>query len=172
MTETAAPPAGEQITVTIRGYTFQLLAPYAPGQPLGIAEAGLLNKEWTNAVRIAFQGIVEASIDHSDTGLSHQQIAQLQVQFQHLADEFSFKALPQSRNSDPLLRQKHSIAQRIMDIRLNSTGQTRATFGESRYQSALARLMNNPEVVRQAEEQLAATRDAADQLAGMESPSG
>jgi len=168
MTETDTPLSGEQITVTIRGYTFQLLAPYIQGQPLGLAEAGLLNKEWTSAVRIAFQAAVETAIDHSTNGLDHQQIAGLQLEFQHFADEFSFKALPQSRNSDPLLRKKHDIARQILDIRLNSAGATRQSFGESKYQAHLARLMNNPEIVRQAEQQLAATRDAADQLAGME----
>lgn len=168
MTETDTTTCGEQITVTIRGYTFQLLAPYSPGQPLGLAEAGLLNKEWTSAVRIAFAGFVETAIDHSDTGLSHQQIAQLQIQFQHLADEFSFKALSQSRSADPLLRKKHDIAKQVLDIRLNSAGQTRQTYGAVKYEGALARLMNNPEIVKQAEQQLVATRDAADQLAGME----
>lgn len=168
MPETDTPLSGEQITVTIRGYTFQLLAPYSPGQPLGLAEAGLLNKEWTSAVRIAFAPVVETSIDHSTNGLDHQQIAQLQLEFQHLADEFSFKALPQSRSADPLLRKKHDIARQVLDIRLNSAGQTRQTYGAIRYERALARLMNNPEIIRQAEQQLAATRDAADQLAGIE----
>lgn len=159
---------GEQITATIKGYTFQLLAPYSPGQPLGLAEAGLLNKEWTSAVRIGFQQVVEEALENSAKGLDHQQFLSLQLAFQHFAAQFAFKALPQSRNSDPLLRKKHDIAKQILDINLNAKGTTRQAFGESRYQATLARIMNNPEVVRQAEQQIAAIKDAANQLAGME----
>lgn len=167
----AAPQASEQVTLSIKGITFQLLAPYSPGQPLGVAEAGLLNKEWTQAVRLSFQSAVEMAIDHSDHaagGLSHAQIASLQLELQHLADEFAFKALPQARNGDQLTRTKHAIARRIMDIRLNSDGISRAAYGEHRYESALARLMNNPEVIRQAQQQISASREAADEIAGMQ----
>lgn len=166
-------PLSEQVTLSIKGITFQLLAPYAPGQPLGVAEAGLLNKEWTQAVRLAYQSKVEATLSATaanglGNGLSHAQIASLQLELQHLADEFAFKALPQARNGDQLTRTKHAIARRIMDIRLNSDGISRQAYGEHRYESALARLMNNPEVIRQAQQQISATREAADEIAGME----
>lgn len=161
-------PPAEQVTLTIKGITFQLLAPYTPGQPLGVAEAGLLNKEWTQAVRLSFQSAVEAALEHSNEGLNHAQIASLQLELQHMADEFAFKALPQARNGDQLTRTKHAIARRIMDIRLNSDGVSREAYGVHRYESALARLMNNPEVIRQAQQQISATREAADQIAGMQ----
>lgn len=161
-------PLPEQVTLSIKGITFQLLAPYSPGIPMGVAEAGLLNKEWTQAVRLAFQGTVEMALDRSDDGLNHAQIASLQLELQHLADEFAFKALPQARNGDQLTRTKHAIARRIMDIRLNSDGMSRTAYGEHRYESAIARLMNNPEVIRQAQQQISASREAADQIAGMQ----
>lgn len=159
----------EQVTLSIKGITFQLLAPYAPGQPLGVAEAGLLNKEWTQAVRLAFQPKIEAALAFDlGEGLTHAKIASLQLDLQHFADEFAFKALPQVRNGDQLTRTKHAIARRIMDIRLNADGISRAAYGEHRYESALARLMNNPEVIRQAQQQISASREAADQIAGMQ----
>lgn len=161
-------PAQEQITLTIKGYTFQLLAPYAPGQPLGLAEAGILNREWTQSIRLGYQETIERAITDAGGALDHHTLMTLQLAFQHYADEFAFKALSQSRNADPLLRQKHSIAKRILDIRLNATGQSRQSFGEHKYEAALARLMNNPEVIRQAQAQLLANREAADMLAGME----
>lgn len=163
-------PLPEQVTLSIKGITFQLLAPYSPGQPLGVAEAGLLNKEWTQAVRLAFQTKVENVLSEREnfSGLNHAQIASLQLEFQHFADEFAFKALPQARKGDQLTRTKHAIARRIMDIRLNADGISRVAFGEHRYESALARLMNNPEVIRQAQQQIASTREVADQIAGME----
>jgi len=167
-TSVPASPAPEQITLTVKGYTFQLLAPYAPGQPLGLAEAGILNREWTQSIRLGYQETIERAIADAGGALDHQALAALQLAFQHYADEFAFRALPQSRNADPLLRQKHSIAKRILDIRLNATGATRQSYGEHKYEAALARLMNNPEVIRQAEQQLAANREAADMLAGME----
>lgn len=159
----------EQVTLSIKGITFQLIAPYSPGMPLGVAEAGLLNKEWTQNVRLVFQPKVEAALAFDlGEGLTHAQIASLQLDLQHFADEFAFKALPQARNGDQLTRTKHAIARRIMDIRLNSDGITRAAYGEHRYENALARLMNNPEVIRQAQQQISASREAADQIAGME----
>lgn len=166
-------PQAEQVTLSIKGITFQLIAPYAPGQPLGVAEAGLLNKEWTQSVRLTFQQRVEQALaDEIEAGgvvgLSHAQIASLQLELQHFADEFAFKAFPQSRNGDQLTRTKHAIARRIMDIRLNSDGISRSAYGDHRYESALARLMNNPEVIRQAQQQISASREAADQIAGME----
>lgn len=162
-------PLPEQVTLSIKGITFQLLAPYAPGQPLGVAEAGLLNKEWTLCVRLAFQQKVEQELSKAaGFSLSHAQIASLQLEFQHFADSFAFKALPQARNGDQLTRTKHAIARRIMDIRLNADGISRVAYGEHRYENALARLMNNPEVIRQAQQQIASTREAADQIAGME----
>lgn len=166
----AIPPAptAEQITLVVKGYSFQLIVPYSAGQVLGVAEAGILNREWTHSVRKGFQGSIENAIEHSSGQLSHAQIAAIQLDFQHYADEFSFKALSQTQNSDPLTKQKHSVAKQILDIRLNAAGATRQSFGENKYQDRLARLMNNPEVIRQAEQQLAATREAADQLAGME----
>lgn len=165
----AEPQASEQVTLSIKGITFQLLAPYTPGQPLGVAECGLLNKEWTQNVRLAFQQRVEQELSKAaGFGLSHAQIASLQLEFQHFADDFTFKALPQARNGDQLTRTKHAIARRIMEIRLNSDGISRAVYGEHRYESALARLMNNPEVIRQAQQQIAASREAADQIAGMQ----
>jgi hypothetical protein len=160
-------PTQEQITLTIKGYTFQLLAPYAPGQPLGLAEAGILNREWTQSIRLGYQEIIEKAITNAGGQLDHQALAAVQLAFQHYADEFVFKALSQSRNADPLLRQKHSIAKRILDIRLNATGQSRQSFGEHKYEAALVRLMNNPTVVEQAQQQLLANREAADMLAGM-----
>src|SRR5882757_1793386 len=141
----------ETISLVLKGYTFQLILPYIQGQVLGQAEAGVLNREWTQAVRTGFQTVVEAAIDTHAGKLSHEAIASLQVDFQHFADEFSFKALSQSRNADPLTRAKHSIAKQILDIRLNARGTSRQAFGESRYEATLARLMNNHEVVRQAE---------------------
>lgn len=167
-------PLPEQVTLSIKGITFQLLAPYSPGQPLGVAEAGLLNKEWTQAVRLAFQQKVESILSERENfaGLSHVQIASLQLELQHFADEFTFKALPQARNGDQLTRTKHAIARRIMDIRLNSDGISRQAYGEHRYEGALARLMNNPEVIRQAQQQISASREAADQIAGMEETNG
>lgn len=166
-------PHHEQVTLSIKGITFQLLAPYVPGQSLGVAEAGLLNKEWTQSVRLAFQPKVEAALVFDlGAGLTHAQVAALQLDLQHLADEFAFKALPQARNGDQLTRMKHAIARRIMDIRLNSDGLSRAAYGEHRYESALARLMNNPEVIRQAQQQIASTREAADEIAGMEPTDG
>jgi hypothetical protein len=166
-------PLPEQVTISIKGITFQLLAPYSPGQPLGVAEAGLLNKEWTQSVRLAFQTRVEQELSTAaGFALSHAQIASLQLEFQHFADEFAFKALPQARNGDLLTRTKHAIARRIMDIRLNSDGISREAYGQHRYESALARLMNNPEVIRQAQQQIASTREAADEIAGMEQTDG
>lgn len=158
----------EQITITISGYTFQLIAPYAPDQPLGVAEAGLLNSEWTARVRTGFQATVAAALEDGDGTLTHERLAALQLDFQHFADEFAFKALPQAKNGDVLTRQKHAIAKSILDIRLNAKGQTRASYGEHKYEAALARLMNNPEVVRRAQIDLAQSREAADTLAGME----
>lgn len=157
-----------QITLVLSGYQFQLLTPYSVGQPLGVAEAGLLNREWSAAVRTGFLPRIKSSLEQNPGGLTHAQIAALQLDFQHYADEFSFKALSQTRNSDPLLRQVHSIAKRVLDIRLNSLGQTKKSYGEHKYESVLARIMNKPEIISQAEQQLAATREAADQLAGME----
>lgn len=157
-----------QITVVVSGYQFQLLTPYAPGDPLGVAEAGLLNREWTSAVRTGFLPQVKTALEQNPGGLTHGQIANLQLNFQHYADEFSFKALSQTRNSDPLLRQIHSISKRVLDIRLNAKGLSRESYGTYRYESTLARIMNNPEIIKQAEAQLAGTREAADQLAGME----
>lgn len=176
MPEPALPAtaAAEQVTLSIKGITFQLLAPYAPGQLLGVAEAGLLNKEWTQAVRLAFQQKVESVLSERENfseGLSHAEIASLQLEFQHFADGFAFKALPQARNGDQLTRTKHAIARRIMDIRLNSDGISRAAYGEHKYESAIARLMNNPAVITQAQQQIASTREAADQIAGMEGAS-
>lgn len=167
-------PLPEQVTLSIKGITFQLLAPYSPGQPLGVAEAGLLNKEWTQAVRLSFQQKVESILSERENfaGLSHAQIASLQLELQHFADEFAFKALPQARNGDQITRTKHAIARRIMDIRLNSDGMSREAYGAHRYESALARLMNNQEVIRQAQQQIAATREAADEIAGMEPTDG
>lgn len=165
----APTPQAEQVTLSIKGITFQLIAPYTPGQPLGVAEAGLLNKEWTQSVRLTFQQRVEQELSKAaGFSLSHAQIASLQLELQHFADEFAFKAFQQSRNGDQLTRTKHAIARRIMDIRLNSDGISRAAYGEHRYESALARLMNNPEVIRQAQQQISASREAADQIAGME----
>lgn len=168
--QTSVPPSPlpEQITLTIKGYTFQLLAPYAPGQPLGLAEAGILNREWTQSIRLGYQETIEKAIAASGGTLDHVSLASLQLALQHYADEFAFKALSQSRNADPLLRQKHFIAKRILDIRLNATGASRQSYGEHKYEAALARLMNNPTVIKQAQEQLAASREAADILAGME----
>lgn len=166
MPETIPPLPTEQVTVVIGGYSFQLVAPYYPGMPLGVAEAGILNREWTQSVRLGFQGRVTGTIDHSDGKLTHEQIAGLQLDFQHYADEFAFKALVQ-RNGDPLTKAKHGIAKKILDIRLNAAGATKETYGEHKYEAALARLMNNPEVIRQAEQQLAQSREVADELAGI-----
>ncbi len=168
---TIPPQSSEQVTLSIKGITFQLLAPYAPGQPLGVAEAGLLNQEWTKSVRLAFQQKVESVLHERENfadGLSHAEIASLQLEFQHFADQFAFKALPQVRNGDQLTRTKHAIARRIMDIRLNSDGMSRTAYGEHKYESAIARLMNNPAVIEQAQQQISASREAADEIAGME----
>ncbi len=159
-------PDPEQITITISGYTFQLLAPYAAGQPLGLAEAGLLNREWAGAVRLGFAQRVQQALEDCSGTLSNGQLAALQISFQDYAEAFAFKAAP-SRTADPIVRQKHAIAKRILDIKLNSLGLTRATFGEHKYEAALARLMNNPQVIAQAQEQLASARSVADELAGM-----
>lgn len=163
----AAPAPSEQITVVIAGYTFQLIAPYAPGQVLGPAEAGILNQEWTNRVRIGFQERVKAMLEDKDGRLSHEELATIQLDFQHYADEFAFKALSQTRNADPLTKAKHSIAKKILDIRLNAAGATRQSYGEHKYEAALSRLMNNPEVIAQAEQQLAQARAAANELVGI-----
>ena len=160
------PTSLEQITLVIQGYEFKLLAPYAPGQTIGQAEAGVLNREWTQAVRTAYQQRIINALATGDGKLSHQDIAKLQVEFQHFADEYSFKALP-TRSTDPLTRQKHRIAKQILDIRLNAAGATRQSYGESKYENALSRLMNAPEVIRQAEQALAAAREAADSIAGI-----
>ncbi len=156
------------ITLTIKGYTFQLLAPYEAGQPLGLAEASILNREWTAAVRTSFAAQMEIAIARAGGQLNHQEIAALQIDFQHHADEFAFKALSQSRTSDPLTRTKHDIAKRVLAIQLNTRGETKEQFGASRYELAVARLMNNPAIISQAEAQIAMTREAADTLAGME----
>ena len=163
--EIPMPPS--QITVVVCGYQFSLLAPYSEGQPLGLAEAGVLNREWTQAVRTGFQEKIKSQVEAQGGQLDHQQIAAIQLDFQHFADEFSFKALSQTRNSDPLLRAKYSIAKKLLDIRLNANGLTRQTYGEHKYEAALARLMNNHEVVAQAQATLESTREAADQIAGI-----
>ena len=160
------PVEPEQLSITIQGYTFQLLAPYIPGQPLGVAEAGLLNREWSNAVRLGFAKRVQDALEDFGGVLSNGGLAALQISFQDYAEKYSFKAAP-SRTADPIVRQKHAIAKRILDIKLNALGLTRQTFGEHKYENALSRLMNNPQVIAQAQEQLASARSVADELAGM-----
>lgn len=157
----------QQITIVVKGYQFQLLMPYAPGHQLTEAEAGILNREWTSAVRAGFVGQIEAAIEHSDAGLDHKQIQGLQFSFQHFADEFAFKALSQPRNADPLVRAAHTIAKKVMDIRLNANGISRSDYGDSKYEAAISRLMNRPEVIRQAQAQLDAARDSANELVGL-----
>lgn len=163
----ALPDDPQKITVLIQGYQFSVPAPYLPGMPIGVAEAGVLNREWTQAVRASFLPTMTAALEELGK-LTPITMANLQEEFQRHAEAFAFKALSQTRNSDPLLRQIHSIAKKVLDIRLNAQGSSRALFGEQRYEAALARIMNNPGVVEQAKAQMAATRDVANQLAGME----
>ncbi len=164
---TSASAPRDYVTMVIKGYTFKLEAPYSAGQPLGVAEASVLNREWTQSVRAGFQGQVELALRAPNSKLSPEELLALQSRFQRYAKSFAFKALSQTRNSDPLTLQKHSIAKKIIDIRLNSRGETRQSFGEHRYETLLAQLMNNPEVIAQAEAQLDANREAADQIAGI-----
>ncbi len=157
----------ETLTLVISGYQFTLLAPYEQGQPLGAAEAALLNKEWAQAIRISFAPRVADALAVHDEKLPSAEVQILQDLLRAHAAAFAFKALASPRSTDALTRQKHAIARRVLDMKLNSEGMTREAWGEHKYESALSRLMNHHEIIRQATEQLASTRDAADILAGM-----
>lgn len=157
----------ETLTLIINGYQFELRTPYEPDMPIGQAEAGILNREWAQAIRTAYQPLVTTTIAHSDGKLTSGQVAQLQAELSDFASQFAFKALASPRSTDALTRQKHAIAKRVLDMRLNIQGATKVTWGEHKYEAALARLMNNHEIIRQAEQQLADARGAADMLAGM-----
>lgn len=161
-------PMAETLTLVINGYQFALRAPYEQGQVLGLAEAGVLNHEWARAVRSSFAAQVQNALAANEEKLSLAQVETLQSMLEDFATQFAFKALASPRNTDALTRQKHAIARRVLDIRLNASGVTKEQWGEHKYEAALARLMNNHEVIAQAEANLASTRDAADMLAGMD----
>jgi len=110
---------------------------------------------------------VSSTIAHSDGKLTLGQVETLQAELADFASQFAFKALASPRTTDALTRQKHAIACRVLDIRLNSGGITKEQYGVHKYEAALARLMNSHEVIAQAQANLDATRDAADMLAGM-----
>jgi hypothetical protein len=158
----------ETLTLLINGYQFLLRAPYEAGQPLGHAEAGVLNREWSQAVRTSFASQVSNALAEHDEKLSISQVADLQRELEAFASQFAFKALASPRNTDALTRQKHAIARRVLDIRLNAGGISREQYGEHKYEAALARLMNSHEVIAQAQANLDASRDAADLLAGID----
>ncbi len=157
----------ETLTLVINGYQFLLRAPYEAGQPLGQAETGILNREWSQAVRTSFAGQVSNALAEHDEKLSIPQVADLQRKLESFASLFAFKALASPRNTDALTRQKHAIARRVLDIRLNASGLSREQYGEHKYEAAIAKLMNSHEVIAQAEANLVASREAADLLAGM-----
>lgn len=160
-------PMPETLTLVINGYQFALAAPYTFGKPLGEAEASLLNREWAQAVRSSFAAQVQNALAANEEKLTLSQVETLQSALSDFASQFSFKAVASPRNTDALTRQKHTIAKRVLEIRLNAQGLTKDAWGEHKYEAALARLMNNHEVIAQAEANLASTRDAADMLAGM-----
>ena len=160
-------PMPETLTLVMSGYQFTLATPYEQGRPMGQAEASILNREWAQGLRTAFQPLVASTIAHSDGKLTLSQVETLQSELADFATQFAFKALASPRSVDALTKQKHEIARRVMDIRLNANGVSKEQYGEHKYEAAIARLMNSHEVIAQAQANLAASRDAADLLAGM-----
>ena len=158
----------ETLTIVINGYQFTLRAPYEPGKPLGQAEASILNREWVQAVRSAYQPSVTNTILEQQGKLSLPQVGKLQLLLEDFASQFAFKAIASPRSVDALTRQKHAIARQVLDIHLNSQDMTREQYGEHKYEAAIARLMNSHEVIAQAQAILDASREAADILAGID----
>lgn len=162
----------QQITIAIQGYQFQLVMPYAEGHVLTDIEAGVLNREWTNGVRTNFaEKIRDELVIAAEDGRSidHHALAKLQSDLLHYADGYSFKALIQKFNSDPIVREAHKIAKGLLDTKLNAEGKTRESIGEAKYEQTLSRIMNHPQVVLDATARVESTRNAANDLIGLES---
>lgn len=161
----------QQMTIVIQGFQFELRMPYAAGHILSDIEAGVLNREWTNGVRANFaERVKEVIAAGNDAGLplTGSKLAALQNDLQAYAESYSFKALIQKYNSDPVVREAHKLAKGLLDTKLNSLGLKRETYGEARYEEALSRIMNNPEVVREASARIEQTKLAANALIGLE----
>lgn len=159
----------QQISITIQGYSFSLIAPYIDGQVINDIEAGVLNREWTNGVRANIADKIKEEIRSLGDSISNTDIQRLQLELQHYADDYSFKALIQNRNSDPIVREAYKIAKTALDTKLNAKGISKQQFGDAKYEQTISSLMNNPQVVAQATERVKLTRDTANALIDLES---
>ncbi len=168
---TDQPLPRQQITIVIQGFSFQLDCPYAAGHQLSDIEAGVLNREWTNGVRANFaERVKEAIASGNDAGppMTQERLAALQQELLTYAEGYSFRALIQKYNSDPVVREAHKLAKSLLDTKLNAMGISRQQYGDARYEEALSKIMNYPDVVREATLRVDQTRLAANAMISLE----
>lgn len=168
--ETEAPAAPKTQSIVIQGHTFTSPAPYEEGHVVSANEASVLNQTFAENLRNNFAKTVKGKkeeVEKENRGLSDDEIAALQLEFEEYAGTYTFNGKRASRApADPIMREATKLAREALRAILRKRG---IEVFDDRFDELVAEILETrPQYKEEAARRVAALKETgAESLEGI-----